>query len=325
MLGNLDMTKITCATEQKLGTTSLAGRLWQYQRERFPLVKHGMLVAAFSFCAVCLSALLRGVTTWPSWQSAVTAFVVVLLSFLHLRIADEFKDAATDAQYRPERSVPRGLVILAELRWVGLIAMAIQAAVALWLYPRLLLPLAALWGYMALMRVEFGVPIWLHRHPLAYLASHMLIVPLIDFFATATDWMPRGHTAVGPLSLFLAVSFFNGVVIEIGRKTWAPTQERPGVESYSSAWGIRRAIIVWLGAAAAAFGSALVVAAAIDFFWPVFGVLTVSLAGLSWLGWRFVRQPTAGGAAALETYSGLWVAGLYLILGIVPMGWTVLR
>lgn len=313
---------ITSAVQQNKSQASLAGRLWQYQRERFPLAKHGVLVAAFSFCAVCLSALLRGTTVWPAWQSAIVAFIVVLLAFLQLRIADEFKDAATDAQYRPERPVPRGLVTLPELRWVGLGSMAIQAGLALWLHPLLLVPLAGLWGYMALMRVEFGMPAWLHRHPLAYLASHMLIVPLIDFFATTTDWLPYGHTAASPLAWFLAVSFFNGVVIEIGRKTWAPTQERPGVESYSSAWGIKRAVVIWLGAVAVAFCCALVVATAIDFFWPVFALLTVSFTGLCALGWRFVNQPTAGGAAALETYSGLWVAGLYFILGIIPMALT---
>lgn len=295
-------------------------RLWQYQRERFPLAKHGMLVAAFSFCAVCLSALLRGATVWPAWQTALVAFGVVLLAFLQLRIADEFKDAATDAQYRPERPVPRGLVTLTELRWVGIVAMVIQVGLALWLHSLLLVPLVVLWGYMALMRIEFGVPNWLHRHPLVYLVSHMVIVPLIDFSATTADWLPHGHTAAKTLTWFLAVSFFNGIVIEIGRKTWAPAQERAGVESYSSTWGIRRAVGSWLGALAAAYCCALAVAAAIDFFWPVFGLLTAGLAGLSGLGWRFVKQPTAGGAAALETYSGLWVAGLYLILGIAPMG-----
>ena len=35
-------------------------RWWVYQRERFPLVAHAPLIAAFSSAAVCLSALLRG-------------------------------------------------------------------------------------------------------------------------------------------------------------------------------------------------------------------------------------------------------------------------
>lgn len=298
----------------------LPRRLWRYQQERFPLVKHGVLIASFSFCAVCLSALLRGNLAWPSWQTGLTAFIVLLLSFLQLRIADEYKDAATDARYRPERPVPRGLVTLTELRGVGLVAAIIQAGLALWLHPLLLLALGAVWGYMGLMRVEFGVPTWLQQRPFTYLWSHMLIVPLLDGLATATDWLPHGLAAPAGLGWFLAVSFFNGIVIEIGRKTWAPPQERVGVESYSSTWGIRRAMAVWLAAIGLALSCALVVAWQINFFWPVSLTLLSMASVLAWQGLDFVRHPTPAGAKWLENSSGLWVAGLYLILGIIPMG-----
>src|SRR5215217_2153566 len=93
-------------------------RWWTYQRERFPVVAHGLLIAAFSFCAVSYSAVLRGAT--PAWPSAVTAFVSCFLFFLQLRIADEFKDFDEDSRYRPYRAVPRGLVTLRQLAvlWV---------------------------------------------------------------------------------------------------------------------------------------------------------------------------------------------------------------
>ena len=55
----------------------------------------------------------------------------VLLFFLQLRIADEFKDYEDDARYRPYRPVPRGLVSLRELAWVGVGAAAIQLALAI--------------------------------------------------------------------------------------------------------------------------------------------------------------------------------------------------
>lgn len=299
---------------------NLPTRLWRYQQERFPLVKHGLLIATFSGCALCLSALLRGAEDWPSWQSVLTAFGIVLLGFLQLRIADEHKDARNDARYRPERPVPRGLVTLAELRTVGLVTVLLQAALAFWLEPWLLVGLAVVWGYMGLMWIEFGVPAWLQAHPFTYLWSHMLIIPLLDGLATACDWLPQGvHPSAG-LGWFLAVSFCNGIVIEIGRKTWAPMQERIGVESYSSAWGIPHAITVWLMALGLAFGGALVVAWQIDFFWPVLFTLSTMAMLLSWQAYRFVHQPTPSGAHRLETLAGLWVAGLYLILGIVPLG-----
>jgi 4-hydroxybenzoate polyprenyltransferase len=50
------------------------------------------------------------------------------------------------------------------------------------------------------------------------------------------------------LAWFLIVSFFNGVVIEVGRKIRAPQDEEVGVETYTALWGRPQAIMAWLGA-----------------------------------------------------------------------------
>ena len=123
-----------------------AGRWWVYQRERFPLFAHGPLVLAFSSSAVCFSHLLRGQNNWPALASVVVAFATCLLFFLGLRIADEFKDIEEDTRYRPYRPVPRGLVTLRELGWVGAAVAVIQLALALWLAPGLSLILLAAWA-----------------------------------------------------------------------------------------------------------------------------------------------------------------------------------
>ena len=90
---------------------------------------------------------------------------------------------------------------------------------------------------MALMTREFFVAEWLKARPFTYLWSHMLIVPLIDLYATACDWLPAGVAPPAGLGWFLAASFFNGIVVEIGRKLRAPADEEPGVETYSAAVG----------------------------------------------------------------------------------------
>ena len=237
-----------------------------------------------------------------------------------LRIADEFKDHENDVKYRPERPVPRGLVSLNELKWLGIIAAVIQLFLSYLLHPPLTFVLILVWAYMALMSVEFFIPAWLKKRPLAYLWTHMLIMPLIDLFATACDWLRFSALPPHGLTWFLVVSFFNGVVIEIGRKTWAPEQEIQGVESYSSDWGIQRAILAWLGAVAAAFVCACMVAMRIEFFFPVFIVLAVLALIASSLALEFIHRPTPKLAKRLEGFSGIWVIGLYFILGIIPLG-----
>ena len=43
----------------------MANRWWVYQRERFPILAHGPLIATMSFAAVGVSCLLRGGTGLP--------------------------------------------------------------------------------------------------------------------------------------------------------------------------------------------------------------------------------------------------------------------
>ena len=79
------------------------------------------------------------------------------------------------------------------------------------------------------------------------MASHMLILPLVDLYATACDWRVAGvrEAPVG-LYWFLVVSYLNGIVIEIGRKTRAAADEEQGVETYSALWGAQGAARAWL-------------------------------------------------------------------------------
>lgn len=204
-----------------------------YQRERFPLAGHVPLVAAFSASAVCFSSLVRGHVASPRPGALVVAFITSLLFFLQLRIADEFKDFEEDSRFRPCRPVPRGLVSLRELAWVGVLAAAVQLGLALWIAPSIAWLLVFAWVYLALMTREFFVPRWLKAHPVLYMASHMLILPLVDLYATACDWWIAGlRRPPDGLYWFLVVSYLNGIVVEIGRKTRAPIDEEQGVETY---------------------------------------------------------------------------------------------
>jgi 4-hydroxybenzoate polyprenyltransferase len=293
-------------------------RWWTYQLERFPLHQHGPLILAFSFSAVSYSSLARGHTGWPDGRSALVAFVTSLIFFLQLRIADEHKDFDEDAQFRPYRPVPRGLVKLRELTWIGAGGAAVQLGLALWLKPPLGLWLLLVWVYFALMSKEFFARDWLKSRPFTYMWSHMFIMPLIDFYATATDWaLTRGRAPSG-LWWFLAVSFFNGMVIEIGRKLRAPADEEHGVQTYTVVWGRPRALLAWLAAMMLTYACALLAAYRIGFTVPVAIVLGVLLVFTARICWTFNREPTTSRSKLLELMAGIWTLALYLMLGAVP-------
>ncbi|NBC11209.1 MAG: hypothetical protein GVY24_05655 [Planctomycetes bacterium] len=301
---------------------------WTYQRERFPVLAHGLLIGAFSFSAVAFSSMLRGQFSVPRWQAILVAFVSCFLFFLQLRIADEFKDFEEDARHRPYRPVPRGLVSLRELGIVFVAAGAVQLALALWLDARLIVLLAITWIYLALMSKEFFIRRWISDRPVLYMVSHMVIMPLIDLYATGTDWLASGGegfpTPPRGLVWFLLASFFNGMVIEIGRKIRSPADEEAGVRTYSVLWTPRGAVLAWNCVLLATWVCAIVAAHRIGFAWPMVAIFLVMAVVSVFISRRYLTTLAPGRGRWIEHLSGIWTLALYLGVGLLPLIWRAL-
>jgi 4-hydroxybenzoate polyprenyltransferase len=296
----------------------LRARLWEYQKERFPVAGFVPLISAFVFSSAAFSRLSRGLTEFIPWpRFAVGAYTTIALFFL-LRVLDEHKDQDVDRRYRPELPVPRGLVTLGELRvfaaGVLVLALLLNALVV----PRALIAMVPIGIWIALMTREFFVRDWLRAHPAAYLLSHMVVLPVIDVYTTGLDWLAEGVEPPPSLMLFLGVTFANGILLEIGRKVRAPADEREGVDTYTAAWGRPRAGTAWalafisslllaLQASAAAGASPIPV---LLFLVP--GMLAV-LTGIA-----FTMNGTRRHAQGMEVASQLWPLVTYLLLGGAP-------
>ncbi|WP_422376621.1 UbiA family prenyltransferase [Roseibium sp.] len=291
-------------------------RLWTYQAERFPLIQTVPLLAAFSAASVTASARLAD-RSLPHLSAYLIAFLIVMVFFFQMRALDEVKDAETDRRYRPERPIPRGLVSLGLILWIAGVAVLPAVLGAYWVSPLLLLLVILAWGWLALMSFEFFAPKVLHASPALYLVSHMAIMPLIDLVLTGAEWVPYGTMPPG-LWTFLLMSFANGCVVEFGRKIWAPEQEREGVETYSSSWGIKSSLLA-LGLAVLAAFAALVICG-IYLARPV----ETALCGLAvllptiYVIIAFARHPDRKRQKRLETLSGVWVLACYLAAAFTP-------
>ena len=315
------MESVEPAAQVKRDRRGLSARLWDYQAERFPLIKHGALIVAFGVSAVCVSALLRDGS--PSIGAMVVAVVALMCFFMQLRVADEHKDHVEDTKYRPERPVPRGLVTLKELRLVAVVAGVATLVATWWLDWRLTGILLLVWGWMGLMTKEFFAPKALKARPVLYMVSHMAVMPLIDLYATAADWLPAGVAPGGAhgggLAAFLLLSLANGVSLEIARKSWAVDDEREGVETYSKLWGAGPAGY-W---AAVAMFAGLVLSAyvhvATSAHWVFLAGLLIIAAIAVFCAIEYASQPTRKAAQRLELMAGIYVLGNYLLLGVGPM------
>jgi 4-hydroxybenzoate polyprenyltransferase len=297
---------------------SLIARLIPYQRERFPVIGVGLTIAAFTFSSAAFSRLARGEAGFIPLSIFAAGTATALVCFFILRVLDEHKDADQDQRFRPELPVPRGLVTLRELRVIGGTAVAVVVVWNAIVAPVMLAPLAAIAVWATLMTHEFFVRDWLRRHAAAYLVTHMAIMPFIDFYTTGLDWWVAGRTPPDGLILFLAVTFFNGLVVEIGRKVRAPGDEREGVDTYTHAWGLRAAPIVWLVMLVA---STLTAFAALGHV-SASPALAIALAAVALVcvapGVAFLASPETRWARRLELAGQLWPLATYLTLGLVP-------
>ena len=303
----------------------LIARFWEYQKERFPMLRHGMLIAVFTFSAASYSRICRGAGGFIPIDHFIAGAITSFLLFFLLRVFDEFKDAEEDARYRPYRPVPRGLIALRELGWIGvsvvLFLLAINALVVPAMIPALLLVLV----YMSVMAKEFFVREWLKRHPIAYLLSHMLVMPMIDLYTTGLDWINAGVAPPRGLEFFLLLTLLNGIVIEVGRKIRAPEAEETGVETYSALYGPGRAAISWIAILLLTWGSAVFAAFYAGFGAVGFGVLSGFLLLCGYPAVRFLRSRSQAHAALIETAAGIWTIGMYLTLGAAPMVIDLIR
>jgi hypothetical protein len=295
---------------------SLMHRLTAYARERFPLAAYLPMILLASAAAFGYSRVARGAAGFAPPATYLTAAFTLLAAFFTLRVADEHKDADVDRRTRPELPVPRGLVTLRELRTaasaLGVVALALNVVLA----PVLLLPLAGIALWLSLMTREFFAREWLRRQPTVYLATHMVIMPLLLLYASATDWMAAGVDAPRSLWLFLAASYATGLVLEIGRKIRAPREERPGVETYTGSWGSARAVTAWLASVAASAVLITATAMAVRSTWTPIAAPLLALA-VSTMAMRFLRaDPADRSGKQIELASAVWTLLAYAMLAL---------
>ena len=299
-----------------MGTGSIQNwRWWIYQKERFPILAHGILILIFSTATLGFTRQIQSLTGWPEAAEQLAAFISSFVLFFLLRVADEFKDFEEDKKYRSYRPIPRGLVTLNELAIVAFVLAVIQFILTIYTSPDNLLLLILLWSYFLLMSREFFVPVWLKQHLFIYMLSHMLIMAMLVLHISSFQWQQSPLNILQPISLFMMLSYVNGMILEIGRKLRAPSEEEFGVETYSSLWGYRQASMIWLGLILV---SAVIAACAASYISRV--LLSVFLSSGIFLVilivvLRFIRRPGSG--KAIEQLSAIWLIGSYLHLGMI--------
>lgn len=294
-------------------------RFYLYQKERFPVLGHGLLVASFSFSAISYSRICRGAEGFVPWKIFLIGIFITITLFLLVRIFDEFKDAADDAMYRKELAVPRGLMSLRELGIIGIAIIIVQVLLNLFFFPKMLLIWFIIIGYLLLMGKEFFIPAWLKKHQFWYVTSHMFIIPLVDIYASGLDWFLAGVDPPKGLLFFFAVSYMNGIVLEVGRKIRTPGKESPGVLTYTSMLGTNRAVILWISILLITLILSIAASVFAGYGTIAFIILVIVFLLCSLPAFIFLKTRAQRFSKMIEYASALWTIAMYLTLGGAPM------
>lgn len=290
-----------------------------YQKERFPFLAHGVMIGAFTFSAIAYSKLSRGQAGFIPWLDFLIGVFVTLTLFFLVRIFDEFKDQKDDAKYRQYLPVPRGLITLKELKIIGIIVGLLQVLLILYFQAQMIYLYSIVLIYLSLMGVEFFVPQWLKQRQLIYITSHMVIIPLIDIYASGLDWLLSGTTLHWGLTWFFGVSYMNGLVLEIGRKIRTPDTEEEGVISYTGLYGYKRAVALWILLLFLTMSLAIGAAYYAHYGFFAYGTLGVIFLICSLPGWLYLNNITIKNTKYIEYASACWTVLMYLTLGGIPM------
>lgn len=307
-----------------LDTTSpLLLRLLAWAKERFP-------AANGVFCLVLYAAALSlGRSSAKAGAIAiglgdVFGFFASYAFLLMLRVYDEHKDYELDCQNHPQRVLQRGLITLTHLKVLGGIAIVLQIGVSLYL-DRGVGAITYRWlpvfVYSALMAKEFFIGEWLSKHLVLYALSHMVVLPM------SVLWMIQMGAQDGSLTsaayLLCTISLVSGFSFEVGRKTWAPEEERATVDSYSKSLGLRGAVITLLVLSLAM--AALLFVMAKDGPVGLYGALAASAFCIATTVpiLRFYKNPTNKGFKINQAVLGLQSVVAYtlcIVTYLVPRG-----
>ena len=205
------------------------------------------------------------------------AFFLALSFFFRLRLFDELRDYDIDLKVNTSRPLVRGLLSIRQMKRMafGLIVCELLMAGSQGIYPLLVHAVAV--GYSCLMYKDFFIGTWLRPHFVINAVSHTLVSAFLGFSlgSLATEaWIldfPPAYFLMGLINWAL----FN--LFEFARKTYASSEERVHVQSYSSIFGLWGAI--WLSLSQAVL--ACVLAQVLLKGSPILWIIAVGLLGMA--------------------------------------------
>ncbi len=203
--------------------------------ERFDPISHFIMIGLFVYAHYLVADASRFVIVDPHLIIYVGLGTAVF--FMKLRLYDEIKDYDVDLEKNPTRPLPRGLLAQVDVKR----AIELCIILEIILFTSCGLPafgaiLFAI-GYSLLMYKEFFIPNIIRPHLTTYATSHTVVT----LFLSLAIFSALSKFSFWNMDLdfyyFAIMSWLLFNIFELGRKIYQPSEERSGIDTYSSVWG----------------------------------------------------------------------------------------
>ena len=285
---------------------------WQFTKERFEPISHLTMILVFIIAHILVARASMNLVATP--MNFIILLIGVIAFYFKLRLYDEVKDYDLDVVINKTRPLPRGLLNHKDMYRGMIVCISIEAVCFALMGRESFVSITIAILYSLLMYKEFFIAEKIRPYLTTYALVHTIVTTLLSFaifsFLTRLTILEVIQT---PSFLSFAMAnwlLFN--IFEFGRKTFASTEERPNVDTYSSVFGRRGATILVASQAFITYYLATTLKGVNDtiLFWGL-GSLLIFLGILSI---HYIIKNNVKTAKRFRLFSSVYIIVYYLIL-----------
>jgi 4-hydroxybenzoate polyprenyltransferase len=232
-------------------------RWWQFTIERFEPASHITMIVVFLIAHVLVARALMPLSL--KFMDYIILFIGVTAFYFKLRLYDEVKDYELDVVINKTRPLPRGLLALKDMFRGMAVCILIELVCFVTNGPQGLFSMIIAIIYSLIMYKEFFIPEKIRPLLTTYALVHTIVTTLLSFAIFSFITKHNFYQVVTNIN-FLSFALANWLlfnIFEFGRKTFATSEERPNVDTYSSLFGRTGAVILVASQAIIAFALSL--------------------------------------------------------------------
>ena len=289
----------------------------QFTKERFGVLSHIITIVVFIAAHILIAKSIH--STSFSFINALMLLLGVTAFYFKLRLYDEVKDYEFDVIINKTRPLPRGLLTHKDMYRGMLVCILIEIITfsLQGLNASISIILAII--YSLIMYKEFFIADKIRPYLTTYAIVHTIVTSLLSF---AIFSFLTGLSIIDVVTNTVYLSFalanwllFN--IFEFGKKTFATSEERENVDTYSSLFGRTGAVALVASQSVLASYLALNLSGANQEI--IFGGMGLLLAITLILSLRYVFTNKKESAKHYRNFSSVYIVIFYLILIIAHL------